>query len=187
MTDRPIPDRVSAIIEFWFDPAAEARWWKKVPAFDREIRRRFLEDCERAAAGALDDWQECPEGCLALVLLLDQLPRNLFRDSAKAFAADPQARAVARHAIARGFDQALTPKHQKFLYMPLMHSEALDDQRRCVELFRRAGDDPEGLKFAERHMGIIERFGRFPHRNRGLGRATTEEEKAFLAGPDSSF
>ena len=135
--------------------------------------------CEAAAAGRLDDWQSRPDGTLALLLLLDQFPRNLFRGDARAFSTDAQARRIAEQAIARGIDRLFEIPERGFFYMPLMHSEDLADQERCLALFRDAAD-PEGVKHAEIHADIIRRFGRFPHRNPALGRSTTEEERAFL-------
>ncbi|MBM3546236.1 MAG: DUF924 domain-containing protein [Alphaproteobacteria bacterium] len=166
-------------------------WFKKDPAFDEEIRRYFLSTTEAAARGELDRWQADREGALALVILLDQFPRNLYRGSPKAFAADPKAREVARIAIERGFDMQSTSCERMFLYLPFEHSELLADQERSVELFKRlAEDDParaDIVPYALRHQEIIQRFGRFPHRNEALGRESTEAEIAFLKEPMSSF
>ena len=194
----PTPDRsrIAALLDFWFGAGTpewnEPRkvWWEKDPAFDEELLQRFLADHVRAAAGALSSWQEEPESCLALVLLLDQLPRNLFRGSPQAFATDPLAREVARHALKQGFDQQTIPVRRSFFYLPFEHSEDLGDQHRCVELFQamaKTPEDKETARFAEQHRDIIARFGRFPHRNATLGRETTAEEAEFLKGPNSSF
>lgn len=192
-TDRP---RIAALLDFWFGAGTpdwnEPRkvWWEKDAAFDEELRRRFLEDHLAAASGTLDAWKEEPESCLALVLLLDQLPRNLFRGKPRAFATDEKARQVARHALSQGFDKAVPPVRRSFFYLPFEHSEDLADQHRCVALFEAMAKGPEDkatARFAELHRDIIARFGRFPHRNEALGRETTAEEAEFLKGPNSSF
>ncbi len=167
-----------AVLAFW-RAAGPDKWFAKDAAFDAEIREKFLATYETAAAGALA-WDGDPEGALALLIVLDQFPRNMFRASARAFAADPLARAVATRAIARGFDQGIAVAERGFFYLPFEHSEDPADQERCVALNRATGD-AEALKWAEVHADIIRRFGRFPHRNKVLGRATTPEEQAFLA------
>lgn len=174
------------VLEFWFAGGTKGKWWVKEAAFDETVRRTLGALHERAAAGGLADWQDTPEGALALVLLLDQVPRNIFRDTPRAFATDPQARRVAAAAIDRGFDGRLEPDGKLFLYMPLEHSEDLAAQDRACALFAALGD-PELLRYAEAHRQIIRRFGRFPHRNLLLGRTSTPEEEAFLAQPGSSF
>jgi uncharacterized protein (DUF924 family) len=168
------------IISFWRD-AGPDKWWEKNEDFDREIRSKFLATHEAAARGELASFEGSAEGALALVLLFDQFPRNMFRDSARAFATDAQARAAASRAIARGFDQETEEAFRKFFYMPFMHSEFLADQDRCVQLFS-ALDDPEQGEHATIHRDIIAKFGRFPHRNRTLGRETTAAEQDFLDG-----
>ena len=189
--------RVDEILDFWFGQSDQPEhgkqrgfWFNKKPEFDQELRLRFLTDYQQAVAGQLDHWQESPKSCLALILLLDQFPRNMFRGSAQAFATDPQALEVAQHAVANGFDQELLTVQRWFVYLPFEHSENLDDQRKCVELFATLSDDPDStstLNYAVRHREIIERFGRFPHRNEILGRANTPEEAEFLKQPGSSF
>jgi len=175
--DRPTVYPADAVA-FWF--AADPKcWFTKDEAFDAAIRERFLALHEEAAAGKLDACEEAPEDSLALLILLDQFPRNMFRGSARSFATDRQALAVAKASIARGFDQAMPMPQRQFFYLPLMHSEELADQERCVTLYRALGD-ADLLKWAELHADIIRRFGRFPHRNALLGRATTPEEQAFL-------
>lgn len=174
-TDIPTAD---AIIAFWREAGPE-RWFAKDDAFDAAIRARFLAAYEAAAAGELRAWEDMPEGSYALILLLDQFPRNLFRGSQRAFATDAQARDVADAAIARGFDRAFALPERRFFYVPFMHSENLADQQRCVALCEAAGDE-EGVHHAVIHHDIIRDFGRFPHRNPVLGRAMTEEEHAFL-------
>ena len=166
------------ILAFWRE-AGRDRWYKKDDGFDEEVRRRYLGLWGKAAAGELSSWETSDDGALALVIVLDQFPRNMFRGDARTYATDPLAREVAGRAIDRGADTRIDPALVEFLYMPLMYSEALADQLRCVELFRNS---PDNVKYAEEHADIIRRFGRFPHRNRLLGRATTREEQTFLDG-----
>jgi uncharacterized protein (DUF924 family) len=168
------------VLSFWRE-AGPDKWFKTDALFDDEIRRRFLETYEAAAAGRLADWEQTPEGALALAIVLDQFPRNMFRGDARSYAADPLARVVAERALARGFDRQTPMPGRQFFYMPLEHSERLADQERCCALFHATGD-AELLKWAERHADIIREFGRFPHRNAMLRRATTPEEQAFLDG-----
>jgi len=167
------------VVAFWREAGPE-RWFNKDAAFDAEIRRRFLATYEVAAAGQLTAWEATAEGALALLILLDQFPRNMFRGSARAFAADPLARAIAAGALIRGFDAQVPANMRTFFYLPFEHSEDMADQERCIALYKAAGD-AENLKWAELHADIIRRFGRFPHRNEVLGRASTPEEQAFLA------
>ena len=166
------------VLAFWLEAGPE-RWFKKDDTFDAEVRRRFLATHEAAAAGKLSHWADTPGGALALLILLDQFPRNMFRASARSFATDPMALGLAKAAIARGFDQATPMPQRQFFYLPLMHAEDLGDQERCVALYRALGD-ANLSKWAELHADIIRRFGRFPHRNAVLGRTTTPEEQAFL-------
>ena len=168
------------ILAFWRE-AGRDRWYEKDDGFDAEVRHRYLDLWHEAAAGKLSSWEASDDGALALVIVLDQFPRNMFRGDPRTYASDALAREVAGRAIDRGTDARIDPVLVEFLYMPLMHSEALADQLRCVELFRKAGNS-ENLGYAERHADIVRRFGRFPHRNRLLGRATTPEEQAFLDG-----
>jgi uncharacterized protein (DUF924 family) len=168
------------VLTFW-RAAGPEKWFKKDDGFDAAIRQRFLATYEAAAAGGLADWAENAEGALALLLVLDQFPRNMFRNDARAFAADALARAVAARAIERGFDREIAMPERAFFYLPFEHSEALADQERCVALSRATGD-AETVKWAELHADIIRRFGRFPHRNKALGRTTTADEQAFLDG-----
>ncbi|MCS4509005.1 DUF924 family protein [Xylophilus ampelinus] len=165
------------VLGFW-RAAGPEKWFAKNDAFDAEFTHRFLAAHEAVAAGSLDDWAQDAPGALALVLLLDQFPRNAFRDSPRAFATDAQALRTARTAIGRGFDQATAVELRAFFYMPLMHSESLADQDDCVALSRPLPGTT--LRFAELHRDIVRRFGRFPHRNAVLGRGTTPEEQAFL-------
>lgn len=169
----------AAIVAFWREAGAD-RWFAKDAAFDDDIKRRFMASYEAAAAGKLTNWEQNGEGALALLLLLDQFPRNMFRGEARAFATDPLARAVASRAILNGYDGAF-PDLRAFFYVPFEHSENLADQERGVALYK-AANDADGLKWAQLHADIIRRFGRFPHRNPVLGRVTTPEEQAFLDG-----
>jgi uncharacterized protein (DUF924 family) len=168
------------VVSFW-QAAGYDRWFKKDTAFDDEIRTRFLAVHEAAAAGKLAGWEQNAEGALALLILLDQFPRNMFRGDARTFATDPLARAVTAGALVRGFDSQVPKEMRAFFYLPFEHSEDLADQERGLALYK-AADDADGLKWAEIHADIIRRFGRFPHRNAVLGRATTPAEQAFLDG-----
>jgi uncharacterized protein (DUF924 family) len=168
------------VLEFW-RAAGPDKWFVKDAAFDAEIARRFSALWHVAAEGKLGSWEGAPENALALVIVLDQFPRNMFRGDARCYETDPLARLVADRAIARGFDREVSKAERQFFYLPFMHSEELHDQERCVALARDYGDD-EFTKYADRHADIIRRFGRFPHRNRVLGRDTTPEERAFLDG-----
>ena len=198
-------DRSRDILNFWFgteqDDAEVASlqsdlWWNKSEAIDDAIRRRFGVLVEQAARADLDHWAADAEGLLALILLLDQFPRNIYRDRPQAFALDDQARNWCRYMLRHRLDQPLRPIQRLFAYLPLEHSENLEDQRQCVQLMQTlAASVPmhqrqtfEGfVDFAERHRVIIERFGRFPHRNTVLGRPSTDEEAEFLKQPGSSF
>ena len=179
MTAQPLP-APAEIVSFWRGAGPE-KWYVKDDAFDADIRARFAAAHEAAARGQLWAWEETPQGALALLLLLDQFPRNLFRGSAHAFATDSAALAVADRAIARGHDAATDGPLRQFFFLPHMHAEDLAAQRRCVAAFEKLGPDFEkNLAYARAHLDIIERFGRFPHRNPVLGRRTTAEEQAFL-------
>jgi len=167
------------VLEFW-RAAGRDRWFEANADFDAEVRNRFLATHEAAAACELD-WEHSAESTLALLLLLDQFPRNMFRGTARAFATDAFARQVARRALERGFDREFEPDLRSFFYLPFMHSEELADQERCLALYRALGD-PENIKYAEIHLDAIRRFGRFPHRNAMLGRASTPDEIAYLDG-----
>ena len=166
------------IIAFWTN-AGEAAWFKKDAAFDARCAA-FEAQHHAAARGELDAWRSDAEGALALVLLLDQIPRNIFRGSAHAFATDGLARTIALEAIARGHDHATPMPLRLFFYLPLEHAEDIALQNRCVDLVRAAGDESY-LRYAQLHKDIIARFNRFPHRNAALGRESTPEENAFLA------
>jgi uncharacterized protein (DUF924 family) len=176
--DEPIgpPD----VLTFW-RAAGPDKWFEKDPAFDAEIAARFAGLWRTAAEGGLAPWEETPEGALALLIVLDQFPRNMFRGEARTYATDAAARGVADRALARGFDQQVARPERQFFYLPFMHSEDRADQERCVALARGYGDD-EFTRYAENHADIVRRFGRFPHRNAALRRATSAEEQAFLDG-----
>lgn len=190
----PVPDD---ILRFWFgsldhpDGGTYRKvWFSKDPAFDREILTRFKETYHRAAAGDFDFWQQTAPGCLALILLLDQFPRNMFRDSPQAFATDQKALSIAQHAIRQGFDQVLPPIQRWFVYLPFMHSENLEQQQQCVELFQTLREHPaitSAYTYALKHRDVIQQFGRFPHRNAILKRESTMAESEFLKQPGSSF
>lgn len=185
------------ILTFWFgEPDSpdygkpRKAWFIKDPAFDEALRSRFLADYELAASGQLETWQESPQSCLAFILLLDQVPRNIFRGTPQAFATDSQALAAAKHAVANQFDRHLLTVERIFIYLPFEHSENLADQRQSVELCRQISAEPNSnnsLEYAIRHLEIIEKFGRFPHRNLILGRESTPEEAEFLKQPGSGF
>jgi len=172
----PSPEALE-VVAFWKD-AGPARWFAKDADFDRRFRERFLRDHESAARGELMHWQSTPEGALALVILFDQFPRNAFRDTPRMYDTDAMARKVANTAFAAGYDRAMPKDLQKFFILPFAHSEDLADQERSVALARRTGADD--LAHAEHHRDIVRRFGRFPHRNRILGRETTPAEKHYL-------
>ena len=177
MNEREV--KATDVVDFWRNVGPKG-WFEKNAAVDDEIRRRFLATHETAAAGKLAAWEQSAEGALALLILLDQFPRNMFRGDKRTFATDPLARAVASRALLNGFDGVFADM-RSFFYLPFEHSENMADQERGVTLYKAAGD-ADGLKWAEVHADIIRRFGRFPHRNAALGRATTAEEQAFLDG-----
>jgi uncharacterized protein (DUF924 family) len=178
-------ERIAApdeIIAFWLE-AGPDRWFSADEAMDRTCRDRFLPTFEAAARGDLDDWQGTADGALALVLLLDQFSRNLFRGSRQTYATDPAALAAAERAIDQGFDCRFGPPLRQFFYLPFMHAEDLAHQARAVRLYEALGD-PDALQWARHHHDIVARFGRFPHRNALLGRLGTPEEDAFLVESD---
>lgn len=170
------------ILDFWFALPMARRWFNATPELDREIRERFEPLWNRAVAGLLEDWRETPDGALALVIVLDQLPLNMFRGQARAFSSEALAIAAAKDAMDRGFDRQLPRDRLLFLYLPLMHSERLADQELSVACFSAAGLD---AAWPEHHRAIVRRFGRFPHRNALLGRESTPEELAWLASPEA--
>lgn len=170
------------VIECWLRHGPEA-WFSRNEALDAEIEADYADLHFKASRCELSDWEETPEGTLALLLLLDQFPRNLFRGSAHSYATDPLARTTAHRALAKGFDKRVEPVLRPFFYLPFEHSEEMEDQKFSVSLFEKHRDetgDAEPLKWAIVHLELIERFGRFPHRNAALGRQTTAEEQAYL-------
>ncbi|MCB9519567.1 MAG: DUF924 domain-containing protein [Myxococcales bacterium] len=192
------------VLSTWFGPTGapdypqrnDKLWWGKDPAADAALRARFGETLDAAGRGELEPWLETPRGHLAVVILLDQLSRNIHRDTAQMYALDDEAVDLVLRGLEAGVDRALAPRERVFFYMPLMHAESVPLQRKCVRLFRRLADGvPEGeraaysgnVDFAIRHLEIVERFGRFPHRNAILGRVSTDDEAQFLTQPGSSF
>ena len=192
-----MPSSPAEVLRFWFGREGEPgygafrdEWFQKDEAFDAGVTARFGALYEEAAAGKLDSWRDDPESCLALVILLDQFPRNMFRGDKRTHATDGKALETAKWAVERGLDRELQPFQKMFLYMPFMHSESVQDQRRSEELFEGLAHEPGGpdvREYAVGHREIVERFGRFPHRNAILGRETTPEEAEFLTQPGSSY
>lgn len=189
--------QVDRVLTFWFGQSdspnygkPKKEWFTKDAAFDEEVRSRFFSDYELAVSGKLDSWQKSPESCLALIILLDQFPRNLFRGKPEAFATDSKALTAAQYAVDNKFDSTFLPVQRWFIYLPFEHSENLEDQRKAVELFHQLSGDADSkspIDYAIRHLEIIEKFGRFPHRNQILGRETTPEEAEFIKQPGSGF
>jgi len=198
-------DRIEDVLDFWFgevnelgcsSPEHRKRWWTKSDAFDETIKSQFLGDYEAIVAGDREAWRSTARGALAYIIVLDQFSRNMFRGTPTMFAADELAREVCCEGLDASLDSDLSFDERVFFYLPLEHSEEMADHRRCIELFSGLVDRaPEPLQkdaknylsFAERHQAIVERFGRYPHRNETLGRASTPEEAKFLEEPGSSF
>jgi len=188
---------MNEVLDFWFGRShspefgkVQKKWFKKDADFDAEVRSRFRQQYELAACGQLDSWQDSPDNCLALILLLDQFPRNMFRGTPQAFATDSKALAIAEYAVNNKFDRELLTVQKWFIYLPFEHSENLEKQQKSVELFRQLSGDTDStsvIEYAMQHLEIIQRFGRFPHRNQILGRETTPEEAEFLKQPGSGF
>lgn len=173
------------VLEFWFTELSAKNWWAKDDALDKQIRERFSTVHAEAARSELFEWRETPEGCLAEILVLDQFSRNMYRDTPAAFATDPLSLCLAQHAVAQGDDQRLSSVQQVFLYLPYMHSESAAIHEVALGLYQNA--PKQILDFELSHKAIIDRFGRYPHRNAILGRTSTEEELVFLSEPGSSF
>ena len=192
-----LPAPATAILDFWFGTRSDAiaehgktLWFVKDAAIDATIRAQFMPSYELAVAGKLDAWRDTAKGSLAFVILLDQFPRNMFRGEPRAFASDGLAREVASESIERGFHLVLEPVERAFLYLPFEHSETLTDQQRSLDLFAALAQHKglqEMVRYAQLHYDVIERFGRFPHRNAILGSESTAAEQAFLSHPGSSF
>jgi uncharacterized protein (DUF924 family) len=192
-----VPSRSDDVLDFWFGREGEpgygefrAEWFRKDPAFDAEVTERFASLYEEAAAGDLDGWRDDARSCLALVILLDQFPRNMFRGDGRTHATDGKALETSKYSVEHALDRELPAFQRMFLYMPFMHSENAEDQCRSVGLFGRLAEEPgapDVTSYAVRHKEIVERFGRFPHRNAILGRRTTPEEAEFLKTEGSSF
>lgn len=167
------------LIDFWFSDEVSQYWFNSTKEFDRQLCEGYANLWQQAVDGALLEWQESASGSLALVILLDQFPLNMFRGEAKCFSTEAQSREVAQAAIDGGFDIDLPTKQKSFLYMPFMHSESLDDQATALRLFGQPGLE-DNFRFSKHHYGIVERFGRFPHRNAILGRESTDAEIEYL-------
>jgi uncharacterized protein (DUF924 family) len=192
-----VPSRAGEVLDFWFGRKGDPEygqfrdgWFRKDPDFDARVTKQFAGLYEEAAAGELDGWREDAESCLALVILLDQFPRNMFRGDGRTHAEDDRALGTSKYAVEHALDRELPAFQRMFLYMPFMHSENVEDQRRSVELFERlAGEEgaPDVVSYAVGHRDIVEQFGRFPHRNEILGRETTPDEAVFLTKEGSSF
>ncbi len=175
-------DSKEDILKFWFTETEPQLWFQVNEAFDEKVRTRYMGACELARDAMYDAWSRSVDGSLALCLLLDQFPRVIYRGHAKAYSGDRKALLVAKNAVAKGFDQTLPPEKRRFLYQPYLHSENLPNQRVSVELFgKMAKDDPVSFEHAQRNYKIIEQFGRFPHRNKVLGRENTPAEQEYLA------
>lgn len=189
----PLPPDAAEVLAFWFGDADVARpeWFRKDPAFDERIRQRFGALIERALAGGIDDWAATPEGALARIVVLDQFPRNVCRDTPRAFAGDRLALAAAHALVEGGGDRRLPPRWRSFAYLPFEHAEDRAAQQTAVELFTALAAERQDLAdlldWARRHQVVIDRFGRFPHRNRVLGRIDSAEEATFLLEPGSRF
>jgi uncharacterized protein (DUF924 family) len=174
------------ILQFWFEECKPEQWFTKDDDFDATLQTRFAPQVEKALAGQLDAWAEVPEGNLALILLLDQMTRNIYRDTPKAFAGDDMALAFCLKGVERGDLEGFDIPRRQFLLMPMMHAEDLDIQMKSMPLFKKYTQE-QSYDYAVKHMEIIKRFGHFPHRNEILGRPLSDEEREFLKGPDSSF
>ncbi|MGI1796683.1 DUF924 family protein [Acinetobacter variabilis] len=174
------------ILDFWFSPETQPNWFAKSDQFDQSLKEKFGDILEQASKAELWSWRKNTDGRLAEILVLDQFSRNIFRDTPRAFAQDSLALALAQEAISQDLDKQLSPEQRSFLYMPFMHSESKLIHEFALKLFQRLGN-PENLEYEIKHKIIIDRFGRYPHRNQILGRESTEEELSFLTQPDSSF
>jgi len=176
------------ILSFWFEETQPKQWFQVSAEFDQLIIDRFSGGYALAADGGYTEWKNSADGALAYCILLDQMPRNMFRGTPKAFQTDAKALIVSKYAISKGLDQVLSPTKRRFVYLPFEHSENINDQRRSVELFEKTKDEhPLGYEYAVRHFDVIDKYGRFPHRNKILGRVNTPEEEEYLAQPNAGF
>ena len=176
------------VLHFWFEDSSPDQWFTKNSDFDDDIRARFESDYNMAMEGIYDGWMDTPKGCLALIILLDQFPRNMFRGRVQMFAGDDKALEVAKCVVEKGFDKDMTLHEKVFAYLPYEHSENLDDQKTSLDLFAPTKkDDPTFYDYAKHHYEVIKKFGRFPHRNAILERQNTRLEEEYLAKPDSGF
>lgn len=174
-------DTQHEVLHYWFEELSPQQWFQQSPQVDEAIKERFSVTYDLAADGLSNHWADDADGALALIIVLDQFPRHMFRNTPKAFETDEKALLVAKQAVHKGFDQVLEPVKRGFLYLPFQHSEVLGDQKKSVELFgKMAEENPAGDMYAKRHLVPIEKFGRFPHRNEVLGRESSEEEIEFL-------
>lgn len=181
-------DTKNEVLKFWFEETQPQQWFQKNDAFDADIRDRFMVTYDMARKDMCLDWTKDAEGVLALCLVLDQFPRNMFRGDPKMFETDAKALLIVKEALHKGFDHILPTMKRRFVYMPFMHSEELKEQKRSVALFETMKDDePLSYEYAIKHMEVIEKFGRFPHRNKVLGRESTEEELGYLKLPGAGF
>lgn len=177
--NRAAENEIEDILTFWFSDSVKKLWFNSTPEFDAKLKQKYLPLVERAERGELDAWAEDAHGALALVIILDQFPLNMFRQQARSFATEAKARQAAHQAVNMKMDQSLSDEQKVFLFMPFMHSENLADQDKAVELFEQAGL-VDNLRYAKHHRELIRRFGRFPHRNRALGRESSAEEIEYL-------
>lgn len=173
-----------SVLEFWFSESVRSLWFNSTPEFDARLKDRFESTWRAAMAGELNEWSETPQGAIALVIVLDQFPLNMFRGQPESFASEAKAIEIAHLATDKKFDAGLTDDQKAFLYMPLMHSESMDDQNQSIALYE-AARLTDNLKFAQHHRDIVRRFGRFPHRNVILGRESTAEEVAYLESDEA--
>jgi uncharacterized protein (DUF924 family) len=180
MTNKETP---ASIVAFWFDETVKPLWYNSTPEFDQQMRDRFMSLYNNAAEGKLSEWESSAVGALALVIILDQFPLNMFRGEKTSFATEAMSREVAQRAMDKRLDEPLTDEQKMFMFLPFMHSESLKDQDHSISLFRNAGLDDK-LQYAEHHRNIVKRFGRFPHRNEILQRKSTTEEINWLASDD---
>jgi len=171
------------LIEFWFSERVKKLWYNSNPEFDREIEEKYSSMYHAACDGLLNDWQSTANGCLALIILFDQYPLNVFRDNIKSFATEKQAVQVAEHCVKHGFDKQITKIQRNFIYMPFMHSEEIALQELSIKLFKTI--NPDDVKYAFHHHNIIAKYGRFPHRNKILGRESTPEEIKYLSSKEA--